>query len=48
MQNVAILRGKCQFLETEDFKKCKKCVEDCLLHFRENTTKIFECEGNCN
>jgi len=38
------VQGECQFVETEQFKSCKSCVESCT---QEDPLDAFACEDLC-
>ncbi len=42
-----IKNGKCQLEETNAFKECKICVQNCIETHKEDSTQQFECESSC-
>ncbi|MCS7092710.1 MAG: hypothetical protein NZM26_05195 [Patescibacteria group bacterium] len=43
----AVMNGKCQHIENDEFKTCKACVEKCQIDFAESVEEAFECESRC-
>ncbi|MFH0749919.1 MAG: hypothetical protein V1917_03355 [Candidatus Gottesmanbacteria bacterium] len=43
-----IQNGTCQQIQNSQFTECKLCIQKCIDANRNDTIKLFECEGNCN
>jgi len=42
------VEGKCMAIESEEFQKCKKCVEACKKkESPDDPAKVFSCEAQC-
>lgn len=42
-----IINGECMFLESEEFKECKLCIQKCQETFKNDMPAGFGCESQC-